>query len=45
MLQPMLGFCSAVGLPLVSTASIAARKSEPLTGISLPGRLESSWPR
>ena len=44
-LQPMLGFCSAgTGLP-ASTASIARRKSAPVTGMPESGRLESICPR
>lgn len=43
--QPMLGFCVlGTGLP-ESTASIAARKSRPVTGVLFPGRLSSSCPR
>jgi len=45
MLQPIDGFCSlGTGLP-ASTASIAARKSFPVTGIPFPGRLSSYCPR
>src|SRR5207249_11007096 len=45
MLQPTLGFCSVgAGWP-VSTAFSAARRSAPVTGLSLSGRLSSYWPR
>src|SRR5690606_33653986 len=45
MLQPMDGICSS-GTALPSrTASIAPRRSAPVTGRPLPGRLESNWPR
>ena len=45
MLQPMLGFwLRSTGLP-ASTASMAARRSRPVTGLLLPGRLSSSCPR
>jgi hypothetical protein len=45
MLQPTLAFClPSTGLP-ASTASIAARRSRPVTGLLLPGRLSSSCPR
>ena len=45
MLQPMLGRCTAgIARPAIS-ASRAARRSRPVTGMSLPGRLSSSWPR
>lgn len=45
MLQPTLARCScAAGLP-ASTASTAARRSRPFSGLPLPGRLSSSWPR
>ena len=44
-LQPMLGsWFAEAGLP-ASTASIAARKSVPVTGTPFPGRLSSNWPR
>src|SRR5687767_3222067 len=43
--QPMLGCCvRSTGLP-ASTASIAARRSRPVTGLLMPGRLSSSCPR
>src|SRR5690606_35149503 len=42
MLQPMLGCCSVgTGRP-ASTASTAARRSSPVTGTLLLGRLESN---
>lgn len=45
MLQPMLAFwLLSTGFP-ASTASIAARRSRPVTGLLLPGRLSSSCPR
>ena len=45
MLHPMLGRWSLdTGLP-ATRASMAARRSWPVTGVPLPGRLESSWPR
>ena len=45
MLQPMLAFWFlSTGFP-ASTASIAARRSRPVTGLLLPGRLSSSCPR
>lgn len=45
MLQPTLGLCSADGSAPASTASIARRRSAPVTGTSLDGRLPSSCPR
>src|SRR5690606_10578637 len=42
MLQPMLGRCSIVTGLSASTASQAARRSAPVTGMSLPGRLASN---
>ncbi|TKS64798.1 MAG: hypothetical protein EWM73_00124 [Nitrospira sp.] len=45
MLQPTLAFwLPSTGFP-ASTASIAARRSRPVTGLLLPGRLSSSCPR
>ena len=45
MLQPTLARCLlSTGFP-ASTASIAARRSRPVTGLLLPGRLSSSCPR
>ena len=45
MLQPILAFWFlSTGFP-ASTASIAARRSRPVTGLLLPGRLSSSCPR
>jgi hypothetical protein len=45
MLHPTLAFWLLLtGLP-ESTASIAARRSRPVTGLLLPGRLSSSCPR
>lgn len=44
MLHPMLGCWTwLTGLP-TSTASMAARKSRPVTGLLLPGRLSSNCP-
>ncbi len=45
MLQPMLGRWSGLTGLLARTASSAARRSLPVTGTGLPGRLPSSWPR
>jgi hypothetical protein len=45
MLQPMLGICAASTGRSSSTASTALRRSLPVTGTLLPGRLESNWPR
>ena len=44
MLQPTLGICSLIERP-ASAASAAARRSAPLTGCRLPGRLASNCPR
>ena len=45
MLQPMEGRWSVgTGLPAI-TKSMAKRRSFPVTGIPLPGRLASNWPR
>jgi hypothetical protein len=45
MLQPMLAFwLLSTALP-ANTASIALRRSRPVTGLLLPGRLSSSCPR
>ena len=44
MLQPIEGICSAAGVAPASTAAMAARRSRPSSGWSLPGRLPSSWP-
>ena len=45
MLQPMLAFwLLSTGFP-ASAASIAARRSRPVTGLLPPGRLSSSCPR
>ena len=43
--QPTLGRWSPEISRPSSRASIAARRSSPVTGTSLPGRLESNWPR
>jgi hypothetical protein len=44
MLQPMLALCVlSTGFP-ASAALIAARRSRPVTGLLLPGRLSSSCP-
>jgi len=44
-LHPMLAFwLDETGLS-ASTASMAARRSFPVTGTLLPGRLSSNWPR
>ena len=45
MLQPTLGSCSAGGASPASTASMAARRSAPVTGTSSDGRLPSYCPR
>ena len=45
MLQPILGRCSSGIARPATSASSAARRSLPVTGTSLPGRLSSSWPR
>ena len=45
MLQPMLGRCSALTGRPASTASMAARRSAPVTGKAFLGRLLSNWPR
>lgn len=45
MLQPMEGFCAGLGERPASTASAAARRSAPVTGVSLLGRLSSNRPR
>lgn len=45
MLQPMLGFWSELKDFPARTVSMAARRSLPVTGTSLPGRLSSSCPR
>lgn len=42
MLQPRLGCCSLLTGSPATTAFRAARRSRPVTGMSLPGRLESS---
>src|SRR5437899_649487 len=45
MLQPMLGrWVDSTGRP-PRPASRAARRSRPVTGLPLPGRLSSRWPR
>jgi len=45
MLQPTLGVCSGGTAPPRSSASMAARRSEPVTAIPFPGRLPSNCPR
>ncbi len=45
MLQPMEGFWVSLGALPASTASTAARRSAPVTGVGLLGRLSSNWPR
>jgi len=45
MLQPTLGFWSVVTGLSAKTASMAARKSAPVTGLPLLGRLSSNCPR
>ena len=45
LLQPRLGFCVSVTDVPSRVASIALRRSTPVTGIPLSGRLSSSCPR
>src|SRR6185295_3878013 len=45
MLHPMLGRWLSDGDLPASTASMAARRSAPLTGTLFFGRLPSNWPR
>src|SRR5262249_40940290 len=45
MLQPTLGFCSVEGVRPSSTASAAARRSDPVMGVLFRGRLSSNCPR
>ena len=44
-LQPMLGIWRGSTARPASAASIAARRSAQVTGLPLPGRLSSNWPR
>src|SRR5580693_5157061 len=44
MLQPMLGRWSEEGGWPSAMAAIAARRSRPVTGLPLEGRLSSNWP-
>ena len=45
MLQPELGVCSSRGGPPLRTRSTAWRKSAPVAGAGLPGRVESNCPQ